>query len=128
METMNTGTKIEGDMLGTPAEEQSRIKQKLGAFGRRIKHIDLRSRIVTHPMAAVGIAAGVGALLGLARPMPKRGPLGRAMMAMLSTVAFKYAREAAFTRLASYAKQKFDTGEPMPPGFETQAPQAGMGP
>jgi hypothetical protein len=104
-------------------EEVSGIKQKLGSFGRRIKRMDLRSQIVDHPFAAVGIAAGVGAIIGLARPMPRRGPISGAMMALLSTIGFRLVREAAMVQLGSYAKGLLSKD---PQGMKSNVPQAGQ--
>ena len=123
METMNTGEKLESNVYA--GEEPSRIKQKLGDLGRRIKRVDLRGTIVAHPFAAVGIAAGVGALVGLARPMPRRGPVSGLLGALMSTIAFKVAREAAFKQLFTYAKNQFGSQEDANRGMSAQAPQAG---
>jgi hypothetical protein len=123
METMENNRNTEPGIYG--GEEESRIKQKLGAIGRRIKRVDLRSQITDHPFAAIGIAAGVGAIIGLARPMPQRGRVSGALMAVLSTIGFRLVREAAITQLASYAKQQFG-GPNVRGGMSAQAPQAGL--
>ena len=103
-------------------EEVSGLKQKLGNFGRRIKRIDLRGRIVDHPFASVGIAAGVGALIGLARPMPKRGPVSGAFMALVSAIGFRLVREAAMGQLGQYAKGVLSRDRDR---MEANVPQAG---
>jgi hypothetical protein len=123
METMENNRNTETEIYG--GEEESRIKQKLGQIGRRIKRVDLRSQIVDHPFAAIGIAAGVGAIIGLARPMPHRGRVSGALMAVLSTIGFRLVREAAITQLASYAKTQFG-GQNTRSGMSAQAPQAGL--
>ena len=107
-------------------EEVSGIKQRLGQLGRRIKRVDLRSTIVEHPLAAVGIAAGVGAIVGLARPMPRRSRLSGALFAALSTLGFRLAREAIMVNLSDYARQVLG-GQPQTAreGMSAQAPQAG---
>ena len=104
----------------------SGIKQRLGQLGRRIKRVDLRSTIVEHPLAAVGIAAGVGAIVGLARPMPRRSRLSGALFAALSTLGFRLAREAIMVNLSDYARQVLG-GQPQTAreGMSAQAPQAG---
>ncbi|HEX5058098.1 MAG TPA: hypothetical protein VFV99_02005 [Kofleriaceae bacterium] len=96
------------------------IKRKLGDFGRRIKRIDVRTRITDHPFAAVGIAMGIGAIVGLARPMPKRGPIAGAMMAIASTIGFRMLREAALIQLGHYAKGFLNKDEP---GMQQGVPQ-----
>ena len=113
-----------GEMF-TPAEQEATgIKQRLGAFGRRIKRIDLQGTIASHPFAAIGIAAGVGALVGLARPMPKRGRVSGAMMALLGTIGFRLVREAAMVQLGQYAKGMFAKNQ-QPEGMQANVPQAG---
>jgi len=124
METFENQTKSKKEELFEAVEEKaSNVKQKLGSLGRRIKRIDLRSQIVDHPFAAIGIAAGVGALIGLARPMPKRGPISGAMMALLSTVGFRLVREAAMVQLGQYAKGLLSKDES---GMQSNVPQAGQ--
>ena len=85
METFENKQQTKEEMFSAVEQETSGIKRRLGAFGRRIKRVDLQGTIASHPFAAVGIAAGVGALLGLARPMPRRGRISGAMMALLGT-------------------------------------------
>lgn len=126
METIENQSQRDEDMLG--GEHQSRIKQKLGAFGRRMKRVDLRSQIIAHPFAATGIAAGVGAIVGLARPMPRRGRLSGAFVAILSTIGFRLVREAAIQQIGYYARQaarRTSVHEPGEAGMSAQAPQAG---
>ena len=123
METMDTNTKTEGSLYAD--EEKSRVKQKLGDLGRRIKKVDLRAQIVAHPFAAVGIAAGVGAIIGLARPMPKRGRISGALVGALTAIGFRVARQAAFGQLMTYAKNQFLGQTDANKGMQAQAPQAG---
>jgi hypothetical protein len=123
METFENKEHEKTGFAGAVEEKMSGVKQRLGAFGRRIKRVDLRSQIVDHPFMAVGIAAGVGALVGLARPMPKRGPISGAMMAVLSTIGFRLAREAAMVRLGQYAKGLLNKEQ----GQQANVPQSGMG-
>jgi hypothetical protein len=125
METFENQSKQE-QVFERVEEEVSSFKQKLGNFGRRIKRVDLRSQIVGHPFAAVGIAAGVGALIGLARPMPKRGPIAGLMMGLLSTIGFRLAREAAMVQLGAYAKGLMAKNEQGQRGMESNVPQSGQ--
>ncbi len=88
-------------------EDQGRFeaaKQKLGQLGRKLKRIDVRGSIVDHPFAAIGIGAAVGALIGLARPMPKRGRMSSAVVAGLSAIGVRVLREAAMRQFGDMAK------------------------
>ncbi|HEY5924646.1 MAG TPA: hypothetical protein VIV11_23365 [Kofleriaceae bacterium] len=123
METFENKTPATDSRFETIEPEVSGIKKKLGNIGRRIKRIDLRSTIADHPFAAVGVAAGVGALIGLARPMPQRGRVSGAMMALLSTIGFRIVREAAMVQLGHYAKGLLSKDEP---GMQANVPQAGQ--
>lgn len=123
METFENKDNEKSGFAGAVEEKMSGVKHRLGALGRRIKRVDLRSRIVDHPFMAVGIAAGVGALVGLARPMPKRGPISGAMMALVSTIGFRLAREAAMVRLGQYAKGLINKEGAEQPA---NVPQSGM--
>jgi hypothetical protein len=123
METFENKTKNDTGFAATVDEEVSGIKQRLGQIGRRIKRVDLRSQIVDHPFPAVGIALGVGALIGLARPMPKRGRVSGAAMALLSTIGFRLVREAAMVQLAQYAKGLLSKDEM---GTQANVPQSGV--
>lgn len=124
METFENKTR-DNDAFAAAQSEASGIKQKLGQLGRRIKRVDLRSQIVDHPLTAVGIAAGVGALVGLARPMPRRNPVTGALMAVFSAIGFRILREAAMVQLAQLAKEKLAGRGGAAQGMSAQAPQAG---
>ena len=50
----------------------STVKQKLGDARRYVKQIDLREKVVSNPLPAIGIGLAAGALVGLIRPMPHR--------------------------------------------------------
>jgi hypothetical protein len=126
METFEDKAKSKVDEAFVAADEAaSGIKQRLGQLGRRIKRVDLRSQIVSHPFPAVGIAAAVGALIGLARPMPRRNRVSGALMAVASTIGFRILREAAMAQLAQYAKQHIGGQRDASEGLSAQAPQAG---
>jgi hypothetical protein len=91
------------------------VKQKLGQVGRKLKRIEVREQIVAHPFAAIGIGAAVGALIGLARPMPERSRTSAAVSAALTAIAIRFVREAAFRKLGGMAKdwlQGQQSGEP----------------
>lgn len=118
METYESQHQREQDIYGE--SRTAGIKRKLGDFGRRIKRIDLRTRITDHPFAALGIAAGIGAIVGLARPMPKRGPVAGLMMGIASTIGFRMLREAALIQLGQYAKGLLSKDEP---GMQANVPQ-----
>jgi hypothetical protein len=130
METLENKSQTEAGFAAKIEDEAQSIKQRLGALGRRIKRVDLRSQIVDHPFMAVGIAAGVGALIGLARPMPKRGRVSGAAMALLSTIGFRLAREAAMVQLGQYAKGLLSKDQqgtmPGMQGTQANVPQSGV--
>jgi hypothetical protein len=79
-------------------------KQKLGQLGRKLKRIEVRETIVDHPFAAIGIAAGIGAIIGLARPMPHKGRVSTLLMAGISALGMRFIREAAMQHLGGMAK------------------------
>ncbi len=83
---------------------KSAIKERAGQVGRSLKKLDLRSQIVDYPFAAVGIAAGVGALIGLVRAKPEPSRLGGIIVTTLGAIGFRLIREAAVKELGSYAK------------------------
>ena len=82
----------------------SAVKDKLGQVGRKLKRIEVRESIVDHPFAAIGIAAGIGAILGLARPMRERSRVGGLVMAGLSALGMRMIRQAAMEHLGGMAK------------------------
>jgi hypothetical protein len=85
-------------------DTESGIKQKLGQFGRSLKKVDVRARIVDYPFAAVGIAAATGAIIGLVRPKPQPGRISGALITTLGMIGFRLVREAAARELGQYAK------------------------
>ncbi len=110
MDTYESRSQYGGDVFTTQDDDESGFKHRLGRFGRRIKHVDLRGQIVEHPFIAVGIAAGAGALLGLLRPMPQRGRISGTFVAVLTAIGFRLVREAAIMQLGQYARD-FVTGQ-----------------
>ncbi|HSN27548.1 MAG TPA: hypothetical protein VLT45_14745 [Kofleriaceae bacterium] len=82
----------------------SAVKEKLGQVGRKLKRIEVRESIVDHPFAAIGIAAGIGAIIGLARPMPNRSRVGSLVMAGLSALGMRMIRQAAMEHLGGMAR------------------------
>lgn len=98
-------------------EERGRfdaVKDKLGQVGRRLKRIEVRESIVDHPFAAIGISAAVGALIGLARPMPERSRTGNVLMAALSAIGLRLVREAAMRQLGTMAKDWLQSRQQQP--------------
>jgi len=89
---------------GRFAAAKDAVKTKLGQVGRKLKRIDARGAIVDHPFAAIGIAAGVGAIIGLARPAPERSRLGGLLMAGISAIGMRFIREAALEHVRGMAK------------------------
>ena len=104
METREFNPQIDPsvDVMGEPA---SGFKHRLGQFGRKIKRIDVRHQIETHPFAAVGIGVAAGALIGFVRPKPQRGRITGALFATLGMIGFRLVREAAVTQLRDIAMQ-----------------------
>ena len=93
---------FEANVPQSGIEHQGRIdaaKQKLGQLGRKLKKIEVRESI-----AAIGIAAGIGAIIGLARPMPERSRIGALVMAGISALGMRVIREAAMVHLGGIAK------------------------
>jgi len=98
---------FEANVPQSGIEQPGRIdaaKQKLGQLGRKLKRIEVRETIVDHPIAAIGIAAGIGAIIGLARPMPNHSRLGALVMAGISALGMRVIREAAMVHLGGMAK------------------------
>ena len=122
---------FEANVPQSGIEQPGRIdaaKQKLGQLGRKLKRIEVRETIVDHPIAAIGIAAGIGAIIGLARPMPNHSRLGALVMAGISALGMRVIREAAMVHLGGMAKdwitgqQSVHGGEPQysPPAYENR--------
>lgn len=107
---------IEQDTAAQDSYEPSAFKQRLGEVRRRIKNIDLRSAVIDHPLPAVGIGFAAGALVGLLRPMPKRGPISRALFAAGTALALRYVREEALHRLGAYARDLISNKPPREAG------------
>jgi hypothetical protein len=126
METFENKTQNPNEVF-VGDDEAHGIKQKLGQLGRRIKRVDLRSTIIEHPLPAIGVAAAVGALIGLARPMPKRNPLTGALIAIASTIGFRVMREAVMVQLLDLAKERFGGQRDASSGMAANVPQAGSG-
>ncbi len=92
--------------------EQARasLVAHLGELGRRFKSIrarlDVRSKIAAHPLASVGTAFALGALLGMkgGRPRePGETGLGRAALGALRALGVRLAKELAMRRAADAA-------------------------
>lgn len=96
--------------------EQAResLLAHLGELGRRLRaareRVDVRARIASHPLAAVGVAFALGALLGMrgapARPRrdAARGHLGRAALAGLTALGVRAGKELALTGASHAAR------------------------
>ena len=95
------------------------VKEKLGQVGRKLKRIEVRESIIAHPFAAIGIGAAVGAVIGLARPMPRRGRVSNVVMAAISAIGLKLIREAAMQHLGGMAKDWLASKQGRPEPVET---------
>jgi hypothetical protein len=91
--------------------QPSAFKQKLGQVGRSLKKVDLQSSINQHPLAAIGIAAAAGALIGIVRPKKDKTQRGRVqgmVITGLGMIAMRVVREFAMKQIGSYAKDYLD--------------------
>lgn len=84
------------------AEARASLMEHLGELGRRFRaaraRLDLRGQIAAHPLASVGAAFAVGALLGLRRGgkrAAEEGGIGRAVGAALVALGVRLAKELA---------------------------------
>jgi hypothetical protein len=102
---------------------QSAFKQKLGQVGRSLKKLDLKSSITQHPLAAVGIAAAAGALIGIVRPKKNKTQRGRIqgmLITGLGMIAMRAAREFAMKQIGSYAKDYLDRRQQEKQGAQSE--------
>jgi hypothetical protein len=95
---------IDPNVLDDQSGLKARARQKLGDARRAIKQIDLREKVVSNPLPALGIGLAAGALVGLIRPMPHRNRVSGALMGLVTGLAFRAARSYAMSQLAVYAK------------------------
>ncbi len=96
-------------MATTQTAEQSRFTRVKNAITDVPEKIDLRGRIVRHPLPAIGIAFGLGIAAGLLRTVlePERGPrlrIGRAILVTAGAAALRLAREAVLWQVGDSAK------------------------
>lgn len=97
----------------------STVKQKLGDARRYVKQIDLREKVVSNPLPAIGIGLAAGALVGLIRPMPHRNRVSGALMGLVTGLAFRAARSYAMAHLATYAKDFIKNAGAEQPAVDT---------
>lgn len=95
---------LDPSLLDDQSGIKARARQKLGDARRAIKQIDLREKIISNPLPALGIGLAAGALVGLIRPMPHRNRVSGALMGLVTGLAFRAARSYGMAYLASYAK------------------------
>lgn len=90
----------------------------LGELGRRFRtaraQLDVPARIAARPLAAVGVAFALGALLGLGGGKPRKGgepgvgveprSLGRAALAGLVALGVRVGKDIAMRRLSEAAQ------------------------
>lgn len=85
----------------------------VGELGRRLRaaraRFDLRGHIAANPLATVGVAFALGALLGLRgggrRPRDARGELRRGARVGLAAVAMRVAKELALIGATSATRR-----------------------
>jgi hypothetical protein len=92
-------------------EARASLVAHLGELGRRFRDVrarlDVRKKIASHPLAAVGAAFALGALLGMrgGRPRDDGGPrLGRAALAAVAAIGMRLAKELAARGAAEAAR------------------------
>ena len=88
----------------------ARLKHKLADVPDRV---DLRGRITRHPLPAIGIAFGLGVVIGIVRTAlePDRGPrlrLGRALLITAGAAALRIGREMALWQVGDSARGWLD--------------------
>jgi hypothetical protein len=103
MEVTNTPTSpaIDPNVI---EDGTSKIKQKLGAARRRIKQIDLRQVVIDNPFPAVGIGLAVGAIVGLARPMPKHSRVAGALGSVATALIIRMVKNMAMAQFGTFAR------------------------
>lgn len=94
-------------------DARAKLVAHLGELGRRFKaaraRLDIPAQIAARPLATVGAAFAVGALLGLRasgqrRREPREGGLGRAVLAGLAALAVRAGKELAMRGAAQAAR------------------------
>lgn len=102
------------------------VKQRLGQAGRALKKVDLRQTIMDNPFAAIGIAVGVGALIGLVRPAPEpRGRISSLFMTSIGMLGIRLVREAAIKELGTFAKGLLSKDDAQSSSFGSQDNEGG---
>jgi hypothetical protein len=97
-------------LAGEQPSRFTRLKNTLADVPDRV---DLRGRIVRHPLPAIGIAFGLGVIAGIVRTViePERGPrlrIGRAILVTAGAAALRLAREAVVWQVGDKAKDWLD--------------------
>lgn len=104
----------------TSTVEPSRFTRIKNTIADVPDRIDLRGRIVRHPLPAIGIAFGLGVIAGIVRTViePDRGPrlrLGRAILVTAGAAALRLAREAVLWQVGDSARTWLDRGRGISP-------------
>jgi hypothetical protein len=94
-------------------EARASLIARIEELGRRLhearERLDIAAYITAHPLASVGAAAAVGALLGLRRRKPRAGHVversfAGAVAAGVGALALRVAKEIAFKEVADVAR------------------------
>lgn len=94
-------------------EARASLIARIEELGRRMHavraRLDISAHIAAHPLAAVGAAAAVGALLGLRRRAARRSDaversFAGAVVAGVGALALRVAKEIAFKEVADAAR------------------------
>ena len=110
-------------------DARAKLVAHLGELGRRFKaaraRLDIPAQIAARPLATVGAAFAVGALLGLraagrSRREPSEGRLGRALLAGLGALAVRAGKELAMRGAAQAARNWWEQHQQQAPMSEVR--------
>lgn len=105
------------DVDRTIEAARASLVEHMSELGRRFKaargKLDVPARIAAHPLAAVGVAFALGALLGRRRARSSSGDgeapgAGRLALAGLGALAFRIMRDAALREASGAAMRWWD--------------------
>ena len=110
---------------------RAKLVAHLGELGRRLKaaraRLDIPAQIADRPLAAVGAAFAVGALLGLRASgrrrqvrAPREGGLGRAVLAGLGALTLRVAKELALRGAAQAGRTWWEQQQQQAPMSEVR--------
>jgi len=101
-------------------EARASLIARIEELGRRLhearERLDIAAYITAHPLASVGAAAAVGALLGMRRRKPSTGEVversfAAAAAGAVGALALRVAKEIAFKQVADAARSWWSSRE-----------------